>query len=251
MAYLLQIIKRVLYKPKFIDMKYFLIATTILFLLVSCRDAEVDPPERAVFEWNFTPDAQGWAGNFADYPVGSEEFMELEFNYAPLPSPLDSTQGSLRLNGTNRSDDLFMYVYRQITGLIPETVYYITFTVEFASNVPDGQVGIGGSPGESVYVKAGATNFEPGRVTDDMDYYRMNIDKGNQSQGGSDMIVIGDFSNDTDNQAYTLKSVTNSNQEFAVMPNDAGELWIIAGTDSGFEGTTTIYYNSIKAELFY
>jgi hypothetical protein len=232
-------------------MKNLLIATAFLFLVVSCRDAEVDPPERVVHEWNFTNDAQGWEGDFADHPVGREEFMELEFDYAPLPSPLDSTQGAIILSGANHSDDLFMFMKRRITGLIPETVYYITFTVQFASNVPDDRVGIGGPPGESVWIKVGATDIEPEKVFDDMDYYRMNIDKGGQSQGGDDMIVIGDFSNDTDQQVYTLKTVVNDEQEFAVMPNDAGELWLIVGTDSGFEGTTTIFYNSVKAELFY
>lgn len=232
-------------------MKYLLPVTIISLFMVSCRDAEVDPPQRVVHEWNFEQDAMGWTGHFADYPVGREDFYELDFSYDNLPAPLDSTMGALRLNGSNRSDDLFMYIHRRITGLRPETVYYLTFTVEFASNVPDNRVGIGGSPGESVYIKAGATAEEPGRITDDMDYYRMNIDKGNQSQGGADMIVIGDFSNDTDQQVYVLKTVTNTEQEFAVTPNESGELWLIIGTDSGFEGTTTVYYNSVKAELYH
>ncbi len=224
----------------------------VLFVFVSsCRDPNVEPPERVVHEWNFETDAQGWEGNFADYPAGREEFFELEFRYSPLPAPLDTAQGSLMLSGANRSDDLFMYVTRRITGLLPETVYNISFFVQFASNVPDNRPGIGGSPGESVYVKAGATNAEPGRIRDDMDYYRMDIDKGNQSQGGDDMIVIGDFSNNTDQQVYTLKSVTNDEQGFSVLSNESGELWIIVGTDSGFEGTTTIHYNYIRVELFY
>ncbi len=232
-------------------MNKLLTALFLFILMVSCRDAEVDPPERLVHEWNFNEGAQDWTGNFADYPVGREEFMELQFEHENLPAPLDTTTGALMLTGTNTSDDLFMYAYVRIRNLRPETVYNITFTVQFASNVPDDRAGIGGSPGESVWIKAGATPVEPVRVIDDMDYYRMNIDKGGQSQGGDDMIVLGDFSNDTDQQVYTLKNVTNSEQEFSVMPNDAGELWIIVGTDSGFEGTTTIFYNSVRAELFY
>lgn len=232
-------------------MKKFLIIAVVSLFILSCRDAEVDEPERVVHEWNFTSDAQGWEGDFADYPVGEEEFMELDFDYEMLPEPLDENQGALKLSGTNTSDDLFMFVKRRIANLQPETVYNITFTVQFASNVPDDRVGIGGSPGESVWIKAGATSIEPTKEVDDMDYYRMNINKGGQSQGGNDMVVIGDFSNDTDQQVYTLKTVTNSEQAFSVMPNESGELWIIVGTDSGFEGNTTIFYNSIKVELFY
>ncbi len=232
-------------------MKKLWILTVVLFFTASCRDAEVDEPDRVVNEWDFSGDAQGWEGDFADYPVGKEEFMGLDFEYETLPEPLDENQGALKLTGTNTSDDLFMFAKKRIADLTPGRVYNITFTVQFASNVPDDLAGIGGSPGESVWIKAGATSTEPAKEVDDMDYYRMNIDKGGQSQGGSDMVVLGDFSNDTDQQVYALKTVTNSEQSFSVMPNESGELWIIVGTDSGFEGNTTIYYNSIKVELFF
>ncbi len=44
--------------------------------------------------------------------------------------------------------------------------------------------GIGGSPGESVYVKAGATTEEPLIIEDSDGWLRMNIDKGNQAGEG-------------------------------------------------------------------
>ncbi len=152
------------------------------------------------------------------------------------------------LSGTNMSDDLFMFLKKKVSGLKANATYNITFTVEFASNIPDGLAGIGGSPGESVYIKAGATKTEPETVEDEMSYYRMNIDKGNQSQGGEDMVVLGDFSNDTDQEVYTLKTVANDDP-MTVTANSNGELWIIVGTDSGFEGSTTIFYNLIGVEL--
>lgn len=208
--------------------------------IISCTDErDVEPVE---FSFEFTSDAEGWVGDFADYPVGSAESYELEFEHTTLPASLDETEGALRLSGFNKSDDLFMFIKRKISGLEPNTTYYATFYVEFASNVPDGLYGVGGSPGESVFVKAGATQTEPDREEDDMNYYRMNIDKGGQSEGGADMVVVGDFSNDTDSDDYTLKTVTNDNR-FSVTSDANGELWLIAGTDSGFEATTTIYYN--------
>lgn len=75
----------------------------------------------------------------------------------------------------------------------------------------------------------------------------MNIDKKNQSQSGNDMIVIGNFANETNKNTYALKSLSNASQK--VSANDEGKLWLIAGTDSGFEGKTTIYYNRIRAIL--
>ena len=62
------------------------------------------------------------------------------------------------------------------------------------------------------------------------------------------MIVIGDFSNDTDKNVYALKTVTNGTP-FQAKANENGELWLVVGTDSGFEGKTTIYYNRIEVIL--
>jgi hypothetical protein len=156
---------------------------------------------------------------------------------------------AIKQSGNNHSDDLFMFMKRRVNGLEPNTVYYITFTVEFATNVPDETMGAGGSPGESVYVKAGASVTEPKKVVDDENFYLMNIDKNNQAQNGEDMVVIGDFSNDTDQAVYTLKTVANESP-FGAATDENGDLWLIIGTDSGFEATTTIYYNTIKVECF-
>jgi hypothetical protein len=200
------------------------------------------------FTFDFSGGANGWSGDFADYPIGEADSYELEFEVSTLPEPLDENEAALKLSGTNMSDDLFMFLKKKLKGLKADATYNITFSIEFASNVPDGTPGIGGSPGESVYIKAGAAQIEPATVEDDMDYYRMNIDKGNQSTDGEDAKVIGDFSNDTDKEVYTLKTVSNENP-MTVTADSNGELWVIVGTDSGFEGNTTIYYNVIGIEL--
>lgn len=228
-------------------MKFCFLLFAALFL--ACEKDDDSTENGAMeFTYDFSSGAEGWTGDFADYPEGEEEFYELEFAHTGLPEPLDNTEGALMLSGNNHSDDLFMFIKKEITGLTPNTEYLISFNVEFASNVADDQVGIGGSPGESVYIKAGATPNEPLKELDDMGYYRMNIDKNNQSQSGEDMIVIGDFSNDTDENVYTLKTVSNSSG-FSATSNSQGTLWIIVGTESGFEGKTTIYYNQIEVTL--
>ena len=76
----------------------------------------------------------------------------------------------------------------------------------------------------------------------------MNIDKNNQANSGSDMVIIGDFSNDTNQNEYTLKNLV-ANDILTVSTNGSGELWLVIGTDSDFEATTTIYYNLIKVKL--
>ena len=148
----------------------------------------------------------------------------------------------MKISGNNHSDDLFMYVKKKIGGLEANTSYKVDMEVQFATNVPDGMLGVGGSPGESVYMKAGATSIEPEREVDNLDWYRMNIDKANQAQSGDDMMVLGDFSNDTNEENYVLKTV-NSLSEFTVITYNNGEAWLIVGSDSGFESITTVHYN--------
>ena len=72
--------------------------------------------------------------------------------------------------------------------------YLARFNVEIATNVPSGCIGVGGAPGESVWVKAGATTVEPVAI-DQGGQLRMNIDKGNQSNGGANAVVLGNVAN--------------------------------------------------------
>ncbi len=200
------------------------------------------------YSYAFSVDTEGWAGGFADYDKDIEESLSLRFAHTILPEPLDTSDGAVVLSGTNRSDDLFMYMKHKIDGLDANATYALTFTVEFASNEPDGGVGIGGAPGEAVTLKAGAVAYEPKSVLDAAGYYRMNIDKGNQTSGGADMVTIGNFANGTDRNEYVLKTVHNSTP-FRVRTDENGTMWVIVGTDSGFEGSTAIYYNQVDIAL--
>ena len=226
---------------------------TLIFLLFSCyTDDEnaVTYPETVELAYDFQNDNQSWEGDFANYPLGEEIFYELSYELSNSPTPLNTNSGALKQSGNNRSGDLFMFIRRQVNGLEPNTEYKVSYEIEFASNVADGMVGVGGSPGEGVTIKAGATNIKPEKIVGDLGYlaYVMNIDKGIQSNGGSDMVVVGDFSNDTNQNEYTLKNL-EANDILTVSTNSSGELWLVIGTDSGFEATTTIYYNLIEVNL--
>jgi len=200
------------------------------------------------YVYDFAVDTEGWQGGFADYSAGQEGSMHLRYGFTRLPAPLDESDGAVVLSGINRSDDLFMFMKNRITGLDANTTYSLNFNIEFATNAPDGGVGIGGAPGESVYVKVGATTVEPKSAPDASGRYTMNIDKGNQSAGGVNMVVVGDFSNDTNSTDYRLKRLS-TNTPFQVRTDENGSLWVIVGTDSGYEGETTIFYNQIDIEM--
>ena len=196
---------------------------------------------------DFSAGLVGWTGDFADYPTGPNDsaFYELRFEYTNRPSNLGPTQKAILLSGNNHSDDLFMFIKKKVAGLKPNTEYILVFEVEFASNAEKNAVGVGGAAGESVYVKVGASGIEPRKIMEE-GFYRLNIDKGNQSNSGSDMITIGNIA--VDSQVYNLVTQSNSNQnfQFRATSNGSGELWLIVGTDSGFEGTTTLYYTKVN-----
>lgn len=211
----------------------------------------LDGEEVSVFSYafDFSLQDEGWDGDFSDYPEGDSILYELEFKHDNLPVNLSQTRKGLKLSGFNQSDDLFMFIRRKITGLSPNTTYRVLFNVRFASNAPTGDFGIGGAPGESVVVKVGASTVKPEKQLTD-GYYQMNIDKGNQSQSGEDMFVIGNVGVAPTTSQYTevYRSNTSANP-FGVTSNAQGELWVIIGTDSGFEGTTTLYYTSVNILL--
>lgn len=215
----------------------------ILFFNLSCKDKNRVHPDPVELAWDFNPGHEGWNGDFADYPVGGDSLYELLFEHDTLPLPLDQNQHALKLSGNNVNSDLFMFAKKRITSLDPNTVYYITFTVEFASNMPDIP------DGQLVHVAAGATTVEPIKVIGENNVYDMNIEKGSQGRNGNDMVVMGTFANDTGQPVYSLKTLENE-QPFRGTTNEKGDLWIIVGIDSGYSSTTTIYINSVRVELF-
>ncbi len=208
-------------------------------------------PQIAVFSISFDfNQSQGeWEADFTDLPTlpTDSSLYELQVAYTYLPSNL-GTRKSIMLSGNNHSDDLFMFIKKRITGLMPNTSYNLVFEVELASNAPYGSVGVGGSPGESVYLKAGASQIEPKKMIED-DRYVLNVDKGNQSMPGSNAIVLGNIATASSSSNYTLISRSNastSSQPFIAQSNSTGEIWLLVGTESGFEGVTTVYYTKVN-----
>jgi len=190
----------------------------------------------------------GWAVDFADYPTGEEDSMgyELEFAYTNLPGTLSSKKG-IKISGNNHSDDLFMFMKKKVTGLPPSTLFSVIIQVELASNAPTGSVGIGGAPGESVFLKAGTSSVEPKKINTG-NLYELNLDKGNQATDGDDLINLGHIGVASATTDYQLIVRTNESQStpYYVQSNSQGELWLIVGTDSGYEGTTTLYYTRLN-----
>jgi hypothetical protein len=155
------------------------------------------------------------------------------------------------MNGNNHSDDLFSYAMRKITGLVPLSTYRVSITAVIDTNASTDCGGIGGSPGTSVFFKIGASSIQPVAALDSQSILRMNIDKGNQSVGGADMKLVGNIGNTLPcvGGLGPYQSKTMALNDFTVTSAADGTLWLIVGTDSGFEGITTLYYDRISVSL--
>lgn len=218
--------------------------------IFSCREDETPKPDSLKLIFDFEQNNEEWQGGFADLPSEGQDIYELEISHSTLPEEINGQGKAIKIQGHNRSDDLFMFLKKHIDGLEPNTQYEIIYEVELASQYPETSMGIGGSPGGSVFLKVGATTTEPAVVLDEPNQFlHLNIDKGNQMEEGTDMINIGTIGIDGEELKYQLIQRDNKNRPFEVTTDSEGGFWAILGTDSGFEGLTVLYYNSININL--
>lgn len=229
-------------------MKQLLRTTSLACCLALMTGCEIDDLSDDNYHYDFNLGSQGWQVGYSDYPADYEniEIYQLQHGIRPLPQGF-SGQG-LMISGHNRSDDLFMFMKRKISGLQPSSRYTAKLKLNLLSNAGVGCMGIGGSPGESVYLKFGYADIEPKQVG-----YYLNVPKGNQAENGSQAKVIGNLATEGANCEATLykdKTIETSSVQTLNFTSDAnGTIWLFIGTDSGFEGLTTLYYRTVEIQL--
>lgn len=218
-----------------------------LTLLIGCTKDDEKGFYIFSYAFDFSEESHGWQGDFAGYATEDSLANQLEFAYVNLPASLGAAK-SLMLSGYNPNGDLLMYLKKQLTELKPNTNYTIAFDIEFATNAPSDYISIGSAPGESVYLKAGASTEEPFKIVES-DMYYINIDKGAYNNAnGINMMVVGDIAASSGGADYQIEKRTSS-LSFNASSDSEGKLWIIIGTDSSYRGLTTIYYTQIKVVL--
>ena len=190
----------------------------------------------------------GWQAGFADYRADQESLYELTSTCSDESTNLNP---GLFISGDNHSDDLFMFIKRPVCNLEPSTLYEVEAWVEFWSRAPTGCLGIGGDPGANVYVKFGASPEEPSPVIDAGGRVGLNVDIGHQSNRGADTLVLGDIATsftDCHNEQYEVKGLETPSP-LITRSDERGTLWIFVGTDSGFEGITSLFYTGVRVHI--
>lgn len=230
----------------------------IVFLLLSALSSSAAAQNANVaLSFDFRQGVLGWQAGFADYSTQTNlDSFDFQTGIRSLPGEVRPSGTAFYIQGNNRSDDLFMFLKRKLgptDGIVAGQKYQLYFTIIFASNAQSGCPGAGGSPGDSVALKAGASAIEPVPVLDATSTWRMNVNKGGP-MGPGELVATGisSIANglpcDLRSQPFVSLTRHHLHRNLATA-SSAGELWLLLGTDSGFEGLTGLYYQSVDVLL--
>lgn len=203
---------------------------------------------------------RGWSSGFADWRRADRNLHQFIAEPRTLPAELNAAnrQGYF-LSGDNRTDDLFMFITTALQANAAgssQPRYFVQFEIDFASNAVTGGFGVGGSAGDSVYLKAGASSVAPSTSLDQDGLYRLNLDMGQQASGGENLSVVSTIANgltadnvpDPENPPY--RSVRRVHvHPTPIAPGTDGRIHLTVGIDSGFEATTAVYIQRIWVKL--
>ncbi len=245
---------------------FLLMMLAVVLPFTSCNDEENAEPKTVVFETDFNKVAltsgtsveydgilinDGWNAVFAEYPDGEQEFYELASGLKNLPEPLDQIKKGFMLSGNNHSDALQMWLVKQLSGLAANARYTIETEVELASKYPDGSVGIGGSPGNSVHLvsKFATEGYTLEKGKTEGDNIKLILKKVESVPESVMEVELGDVSITSDQYVYKLITRKKSSAPNVVVTDNTGKVWAVVGTWSGFEGISTLYYSRIKITL--
>jgi hypothetical protein len=211
----------------------------IVFLLSLCACSD-DGEGIDIFSinYNFQSGAEGWLADFTDYPVNENPEADTIYHWkAELINSPSGTNGAVAymLSCDNINGDIFMFLKKKIGGLKPNTNYNVVYEIALSSTAQIGQ---------GIILKAGASDMEPKKVIEN-NYYVLNIDKGSSTLSGENAISFGDIGGSS-SYSSIIKGNAGAYEPFRTRTNSKGELWLILGTESLYQGITSVYFTNIN-----
>jgi hypothetical protein len=194
-------------------------------------------------KFTFESGNEGFEHIYADYHDDGNNLTTYEMLWGKEKPTIENATTALFIQGMNRSDDLFMGYVKKLTGLKSMTEYTFKITFVIGTVAEAGSIGVGGSPAESVYVKAGIVDKQPAIAMDDQGVYRLNVDIGNQSQGSDKVKVVSTMAKpEGSKEGYVYKEME---VEVDAKADASGTVYLLIGTDSAFEGLTKYYLDNV------
>ena len=216
------------------------VIAVVLLIVGGCSGDSEDQVD-LLTTFDFESGDQLWTGGISDFPVAYEDdlYFLMSTEKVTNSSFLDESSG-LNVSGENPHGDLFYYFSRKVGGLIPNSKYKLDYEFLVYAQLLEKPDKLSS---EELYLKVGAVNYEPvlEKVLwrNSLEYKALNIDKGEfNSDGGEDMINIGSIREFT-SEIPEVVSGNTFDQNFEVVSNNAGEIWIMIGVDSGIKSKLT------------
>ena len=213
----------------------------VLLLIVGGCSGDSEDQVDLLTTFDFESGDQLWTGGISDFPVAYEDdlYFLMSTEKVRNSSFLDESSG-LNVSGENPHGDLFYYFSRKVGGLIPNSKYKLDYEFLVYAQLLEKPDKLSS---EELYLKVGAVNYEPELEKvlwrNSLEYKALNIDKGEfNSDGGEDMINIGSIREFT-SEIPEVVSGNTFDQNFEVVSNNAGEIWIMIGVDSGIKSKLT------------
>jgi hypothetical protein len=226
--------------------KYLMWAKLVLLLgLYACSSEkrnDVDPIRTMNSE--FETGTEGWIGDYALYNQSDSSNVAFVMEKDSLPSAIDSLKFSLRMEGINPGDSIFLFMKKKVPGLNPEKTYKVSFDITIGTNYPN----LPDAVGKHINLKAGASPNEPVKILANK-YYTVSIKKGLWNVDGAEMAILGDVVNATGRAVYQLANRNSSSKDITVKPDADGTIWLCVGEDINYTGKTVLYYDSINITL--
>jgi hypothetical protein len=161
-----------------------------------------------------------WAAGYTGIsPQTEDNIVKIEWK------EINNNKGNYAISfeGKNKNKKTFLYIYRQFTGLKPNSTYGIVFNTQFFSSPQNGLI----------YIKAGALNHLP--MTFDLLLTEANFQKGKIGYDGKDLEVLGIIypasGGATGEASGSPLQMQNYAKPFYANTDKYGSLWLIVGIE--------------------